>query len=216
MNSSPSLTVPLMQKPTLLINPFPNNSQSFSKRGYHTLDLSYCGRVRETFGKDPPQLLHGNILDIGCSLGETTLELSTLYPQATVFGIDINISRIKYASDMIKGKNVFHLVADGLNIPFPENSYDAVFCMNNIYHVLANPPRPKNSLRLAHDSLRGLAPVVADQGYLLLSSLENWIIFRRQEGHFCTISEHATRKTLVRINAEISDIINSDLSIRNL
>ncbi|KAI9306996.1 S-adenosyl-L-methionine-dependent methyltransferase [Cunninghamella echinulata] len=65
------------------------------------------------------------VLDIGCGLGQWTMEMSTLYPNTTFIGIDILAN---FPKD-IKPKNCHFRQMDirQLPLPFPDNSVDFIY-----------------------------------------------------------------------------------------
>lgn len=71
------------------------------------------------------------ILDIGCSNGELSLEIMNATGAAKLVGVDIDIERIKKANELAnstKNKDIFFVAsADDLN-QFPDNSFDGIFC----------------------------------------------------------------------------------------
>ena len=132
---------------------------TYTGKGYHARCLDFYGRFEETFrGYVPPVKKNGIILDFGCANGNTTIEIANKYPDCKVIGIDLFIERIKSCNDNImvakKGhinaydpfseNNIVNhaqlnvippnfLVSDGFKAPFKDETFDAVFCMNNIY-----------------------------------------------------------------------------------
>ncbi len=87
-------------------------------------------RVEMSFENNLPEVPEGGrILDMGCSIGWTTEELTRLYPGREVIGMDINFGVVQRASNERKGK---YLCGDGYLMPFKENTFDVVFAMNNI------------------------------------------------------------------------------------
>lgn len=69
------------------------------------------------------------LLDIGCGTGELLKELP---PLGDVFGIDSSPQAIAFCKE--KGlKNVS--VAEGTKIPFPNNSFDVILCLDVLEHI---------------------------------------------------------------------------------
>lgn len=93
-------------------------------------------RVSRIFGNSLPRKIFGSILDIGCSEGKTSVELSQLYPQAEIIGMDIEptvieVARNSYAHipklNFIEGDGYF------LDRYFGRKRFAAIFMMNNLY-----------------------------------------------------------------------------------
>lgn len=75
----------------------------------------------------------GIALDIGCSAGFFTNGLSKYFDQ--VIGIDIDLKALEIAEHDNQKNNIQFMIADSLNLPFPDNSMDLVLC-NHVYeHV---------------------------------------------------------------------------------
>ena len=72
------------------------------------------------------------ILNVGCSDGEYDRQLSVNFKQT--FGIDINRDDILSAKNYAK-KNNFYTLADGSRIPFQDNIFDAVICIDVLEHI---------------------------------------------------------------------------------
>lgn len=70
------------------------------------------------------------VLDLGCSIGIITKELSDVSMFAV--GIDPDKKALKLAE---RGKNVEFLLSDGLNLPFKGKAFDVVCCNQVIEYV---------------------------------------------------------------------------------
>jgi len=174
-----------------------------SETEYHITGGTYPDRVKNTFGKDLPKIRHGRILDMGCSIGQTTIELATRYPDSTIIGIDINPCNLCLSDESISdarqgfdrlGDQVIKcsgreykmptgfILGDGFRPPFPDNTFNAVFCMNNIYYMHLHRTNEHVRRRLPQ-----IANIVKPGGYLLVSGNTNYIILRKIKG---TLKEH--------------------------
>jgi SAM-dependent methyltransferase len=129
------------------------------------------GRVKEDFEDKLPEIVNGDILDIGCSFGETTREISDKYKGSKVTGIDTCYERIAFARE--NNPNCEFLVQDGYNPNFEEHSFDGVFCMNNLWYLIS-----KKRFRVKRDSLLRISTLVKDGGYLLFSGNNSGVILR--------------------------------------
>jgi len=100
----------------------------------------------------------GDILDIGCADGTFTKIIFDKAKPRKIIGIDIVKSSIDYARKKFrKNKKMNFLVADGLNLPFDKNSFEAVFALEVVEHC----PFPK---KLLSEAKRVLKP----GGYLIV------------------------------------------------
>jgi SAM-dependent methyltransferase len=80
--------------------------------------------------------LNGVGLDIGCSFGSSTFELSKKL--AYVFGVDLSFSFILEARKIMHDKsvrNIEFLVADAINLPFKSKFFHSIVALNVIDRV---------------------------------------------------------------------------------
>lgn len=90
-----------------------------------------------------------DVLDVGCGTGPVIELLAKKYPEKHFVGLDITPAMIEVARS--KGlSNVEFLVGDAENLPFGDESFDAVLCSNSFHHY----PNPGAFLREAHRVLR--------------------------------------------------------------
>ncbi len=111
----------------------------FKSPPYHRVQLTSRGRVRRTFGSMLPDIDGGFILDLGCCVGQTTEEISELYPDSRIIGIDIS-PRVIEESKKRRGDLTF-LAADGYLPPFAPETFDIIFAMNNIGYAYEKDPK---------------------------------------------------------------------------
>ncbi len=79
------------------------------------------------------------LLDVGCGTGPMIELLSGKYPEKHYTGLDLTPRMI----DVAKAKgipNTSFLVGDSENLPFADESFDAVICANSFHHY-PNPQR---------------------------------------------------------------------------
>lgn len=97
-----------------------------------------------------------NLLDVGCGTGPMIELLVKEFPDRNYTGIDLTPRMIEVA----QAKNLPYtrfLVGDSENLPFTENTFDAVICTNSFHHY----PNPQAFLN-------GVARVLKDGGRLVL------------------------------------------------
>jgi len=96
------------------------------QRYWHSRRFSEVGRFLK-------RLKAKKILDVGCHGGRFTYEISRKFPAASLFGIDISPIAVKYA---IKKYPHFHFqVARAEKLPFKDNFFDLVTCLEVLEHV---------------------------------------------------------------------------------
>ena len=74
-----------------------------------------------------------SILDVGCGKGFMMHDLSELIHGITVKGVDISEYAIK---NTIEDMKPHARVANATNLPFPDNSFDAVISINTIHNLV--------------------------------------------------------------------------------
>jgi SAM-dependent methyltransferase len=80
--------------------------------------------------------LDGIGLDIGCSIGSSTCELSKKLPY--VFGVDLSFSFISEARKIMQNRkidNIEFVVADAPNLPFDSNFFQSIVALNVIDRI---------------------------------------------------------------------------------
>ncbi|NJK63789.1 MAG: methyltransferase domain-containing protein [Synechococcaceae cyanobacterium SM2_3_1] len=79
-----------------------------------------------------------HILDVGCGIGGSTLELAQRY-QATVTGISLSPWQVKRAQARAKAQGLqdqtHFQVADALTMPFPDQQFDLVWSLESGEHM---------------------------------------------------------------------------------
>lgn len=81
-------------------------------------------------------LPNSKVLEIGCGNGRNIQ--SILKITSDVVGIDNDPQAIKDATDKLHGKNIKILLADALNLPFPEKSFDSVVLLDTLVNFQGN------------------------------------------------------------------------------
>lgn len=78
------------------------------------------------------------ILDVGCGPGTITADLAALVPQGKVTGVDAVEGVLEKASEYASSKGVTNIsfqTADANDLPFPDGSFDIVYCHQVLQHV---------------------------------------------------------------------------------
>ena len=74
---------------------------------------------------------HGRILDVGCGTGRILQSLSE--PAYERYGVDVSIGMLAQAQR--KDAGIMPSLASATDLPFPDNSFDVVFCAAVLHHV---------------------------------------------------------------------------------
>lgn len=78
------------------------------------------------------------ILDVGCGNGRLFGYLAQRAKYFSYAGIDVSEKLIKIAKDNyleVQPPSVEFKTFDGINIPYPDNSFDAIFCLATLPHL---------------------------------------------------------------------------------
>ncbi|HSX48994.1 MAG TPA: class I SAM-dependent methyltransferase [Candidatus Saccharimonadales bacterium] len=126
------------------------------KRFWHTEKV-------DTFKKLTKGKNFKNILDVGCASGRMANEISKIFPNAKMTGVDAYGKAIEYGKKTYP--NIKFRVADAHKLPFKANSFDLVICYEVIEH-LTNPLKALQEMKrvLKKD---GLAIITMDSGNIL-------------------------------------------------
>lgn len=79
-----------------------------------------------------------NILDVGCGPGSITVDLARLVPQGKVTGVDAVESVLDQARELATSRGLTNITfesVDANNLPYPDNSFDIVYCHQVLQHV---------------------------------------------------------------------------------
>lgn len=74
----------------------------------------------------------GTCVEIGCGAGRMTVHLARYF--ARVHGMDVSAGMVDYARTRVPSNVTLH-VTDGLDLPVPDNSADAVFSTHVLQHL---------------------------------------------------------------------------------
>lgn len=102
-----------------------------------------------------PELEPRSIVDLGCTLGNSTLPYVDAFPAATVTGIDVSAPALRYAharSELL-GRAVHFRQANAERLPWPDGSVDLV-----VSHILMHETSRRGLARIfaeCHRVLRG-------------------------------------------------------------
>jgi len=104
--------------------------ENFGQKYWHSRRFSEVGKLIKPSG--------GKILDIGSADGTFSKIILDLSKADLVFGIDILESSVLHAKKRFsKNKKLRFRVASGENLPFKNEEFDAVFCLEVLEHVFS-------------------------------------------------------------------------------
>jgi 2-polyprenyl-3-methyl-5-hydroxy-6-metoxy-1,4-benzoquinol methylase len=89
-------------------------------------------RFFATVGETVAPLGAANLLDAGCGEGETIERLTGLLPRE-ITGVDLNAESVAFASERIPSGDF--RVADVTDLPFDDDSFDLVLCLEVLEHI---------------------------------------------------------------------------------
>lgn len=101
--------------------------------------------ILEELEKEP----FDTLLDVGCGTGPMIELLVSKYPEKHYTGADITPKMIEVANAKHLPNTIFQ-VADSENLPYEENSFDAVICANSFHHY----PNPQKFFDGVHKILK--------------------------------------------------------------
>jgi SAM-dependent methyltransferase len=76
-----------------------------------------------------------SVLEVGCGVGDLLMEIKKHQPKE-LYGVDGSKENIALARQYLEGVEVDLSVANARSLPFPEKSFDVVFVMFELQHIL--------------------------------------------------------------------------------
>ena len=121
---------------------------------------SVCHYIKSRIGDFKPR----RILDLGCTVGHSTLPYKELFPEAEVWGVDVGAPMIRYAHARAgaKGLDVNFVQMNAETTDFPDGHFDLV-----VSHILLHETSGKAMPRVFKECYRLLAP----GGYMIHADL---------------------------------------------
>jgi ubiquinone/menaquinone biosynthesis C-methylase UbiE len=105
----------------------------------------------------------GRILDVGSADGMFTKVILDRSGAKEIIGVDVLQDCVDWANDHWKNEPRLHFqVADAHTLPFPDNSFDAVFCFEMLEHVFDPQKALSEMLRVLKPGGYGLFLVPSD------------------------------------------------------
>ncbi|MDO8638532.1 MAG: class I SAM-dependent methyltransferase [Candidatus Daviesbacteria bacterium] len=104
-----------------------------------------------------------SVLDVGTSSGIIDNTLAPHFKK--VIGIDIDVEAIKYANKSFRKKNLEFKVADALELPFKEKTFEVVIC-THVYEHVSNPSK----------LFKEIYKVLSPGGVCFLAAVNKWWI----------------------------------------
>src|SRR3989344_4487311 len=106
--------------------------ENFLQRFWHLTRFAEIKNMIEPFDSAQGR----KILDVGSADGTFTKIILEKSKAQKVIGIDVLASSVSYAKrKFARSKKMSFQVADAHNLPFKENEFDAVFCLEALEHV---------------------------------------------------------------------------------
>ncbi len=133
-------------------------------RGSYVYGIGWLGPLNDDMGlstvenylkPEYPDFQPKKILDMGCSVGHSTLPYVDAYPEAEVYALDIGAPMLRYAHARAEalGKRVYFSQQNAEHTNFADESFDLV-----VSHILLH-EIPKPAIRnVMHECYRLLAP----------------------------------------------------------
>lgn len=147
-----------------------------------------------------------NLLDVGCGTGEILTTVKRLYPNTSMYGIDVSEEMLKKAKEKVLDTVTLSL-GDAEHLPFENGKFDCLLCTDSFHHY----PTPKRAIA-------EFCRVLDTNGYLILADFWKPFPIRQAMNIFIPFSNEGD----VRIYSK-SEIINfleangfQDIQYRNI
>jgi ubiquinone/menaquinone biosynthesis C-methylase UbiE len=132
-------------------------------RGVYLYAMGFIGPYNDDMGRSVCNYLQRNlqgfeptrILDMGCSVGHSTVPYKERFPNAEVYGLDIGAPLVRYAHARAKGlgHDVNFLVGNAEQTDFEDESFDLI-----VSHILLHETSGKAMPRIFKECYRLLKP----------------------------------------------------------
>ena len=162
--------------------------------------------------------LPGKLLDIGCGEGVLLKMISERVEGCDLFGIDISHNALEVARSRLSDNSIF-IQGDSENLPFDDNSFDAIICTHSFHHY----PKPKETIIEMFRCLRPGGEVIIVENYRkeIPRHLRNivYTILRHPRGDIRFYSPKEIRTIFCEVGfGEISDrlITNKSFLIKGI
>ena len=111
--------------------------------------------IHNVLAQQYPNLAPQKILDMGCSVGHSTLPYATAFPEAEIWGIDVGAALLRYGSARAKalGQTVYFAQQNAEHTAFADQSFDLV-----VSHILLHEIPGVARKRVFAESYRLLKP----------------------------------------------------------
>ncbi|MGB3759826.1 MAG: class I SAM-dependent methyltransferase [Rivularia sp. (in: cyanobacteria)] len=133
-------------------------------RGVYAYGLGWLGPLNDDMGlsivknylkPEYPDFQPQKILDMGCSVGHSTLPYVDAYPESEVFAVDVSAPMLRYAHARAEamGKQVNFSQQNAESTNFAAESFDLI-----VSHILLHEIPPSAIRKVMHECYRLLAP----------------------------------------------------------
>ena len=104
-------------------------------RFYNRLDNPWLRERELAFARSLAALAPGSptVLESGCGEGSNLYFLNRVLPGASLHGIDFSAAKVEFARRLLPFASF--QTADALRLPYPDASFDLVFCRDLLHHV---------------------------------------------------------------------------------
>jgi SAM-dependent methyltransferase len=177
----------------------------------HTQSTTWDSRAEEQMKSHISKKITGDVLDVGCSVGITTVEMAQIFSNSNVYGVDNNESVLKQHPQLYSQQGWSHpsigrtihfenqpqnyslICAKSPQLPFKDNSFELVCDMNNIYYSTWNMINSGEGSKGAHELENYFASInslISESGIYFISGNRKRRADEELPYEFCTFEKN--------------------------
>ncbi|MFT3780985.1 MAG: class I SAM-dependent methyltransferase [Nibricoccus sp.] len=93
------------------------------------------GIVAEMVGAAVTKAIQWNVVDFGCGIGATEIQMKDVFPRSKIVGLDVSATSITKAQKLSLANVTFQTIEPGKALPLADNSIDLAYSNGTFHHI---------------------------------------------------------------------------------